>query len=195
MRATAVAEASVNNCTGVAPPARQPVSNLPNLLVMTMQFPNRHIGALAIVFLMPILASCVSHPSTATVVWDSGELQTQIGDKNKNKKKLVMRFWQDYLQKSNGTYDWAIRYSIRAENHNLVGSGWHTVSELYSIAFTVVVHTPQGNATVTNSINLIGVDSKEDAYYFNTSTLPTTVSKTVTGSRYGGSSGISITWP
>ena len=121
-------------------------------------------------------------------MWDSSELQTQI-----EKKKLVMRFWSEYLRRTDGTYDWAIKYRIRAENRGI--TGWHTVPELYSVRFQVVGELPQGSFTISGSPNVDGERSKEDQLFYHTPTLPTFKSMTIRGDRYGGPSGISRTWP
>lgn len=155
-----------------------------------MQLINRFIRIVAIAVLVPILAGCPKafNDSAGTVIWDSSELQDQI-----DKKKLVMKFWSNYLQRSDGTYDWAIRYRIRAENRG--PTGWHTVPELYSVSFIVVVQLPQGVSTIGRSPSVDGQESKEEQLFYNTKTLPTFKSMTITGVRYGGPSGISRTWP
>lgn len=153
-----------------------------------MQITNRFIRIVAIAVLVPILASCATRDTGGTVIWDSTELQDQI-----DKKKLVMRFWSNYVRRSNGTYDWAIRYRIRAENRG--SFGWHTVPELHSVSFKVVIELPQGTSTISRSPNVDRKESNGDQVFFNTTTLPTFKSKTITGVRYGGPSGISRTWP
>lgn len=162
------------------------LSQTPKSGVMTTQITNRFIRIVAIAVLVPILASCATKPRT--VLWDSSELQTQI-----DKKKLVMRFWSDYLRRSDGKYDWAIKYRIRAENRG--GTGWHTVPELYSVSYKVLIELPQGTSTISGSPNVDGAKSNENEFYYLNTTLPTFKSKTITGVRYGGPSGISRTWP
>ncbi|HEV7509109.1 MAG TPA: hypothetical protein VGS07_29810 [Thermoanaerobaculia bacterium] len=162
-----------------------------------MQMRNRFISFVAIAIVLPIIANCACRPPTATIGWDSGELQTQTGDKNSNKKKLVMRVYYSYAQQRNGSYDWDVQYSMKAEDHNQSGSGWHQVNQLYSFRFNAVFELPAGTATINKSRDLTGVASPhgELLVHYNTAALPVFKSKTATGSRSGGPSGLSITWP
>jgi len=86
---------------------------------------------------------------------------------------------------------------MKAENHNQVGSGWHQVNELYSFSFNATVELPGGTATINESRDLRGVSSPhgELLVLYNTPALPVFKYKTATGSRSGGPSGLSITWP
>lgn len=87
----------------------------------------------------------MSFDSSTHTLWDSGELQKEIGSKNKDKKKIVMRVWCEYKRLSPVTYSWQILYSLKAENKNLTGSGWHEVGDLYGITYDVI-YTLGGNA-------------------------------------------------
>jgi hypothetical protein len=60
-----------------------------------MQMTNRFVTLVAIAIVLPLIAHCGSSSASAsrrpttgswTIGWDSGELQTQIGDRNNNKK-------------------------------------------------------------------------------------------------------------
>jgi hypothetical protein len=167
-----------------------------------MQMTIRFISTVALAVVMLITPKCNSNSNSNSnsntfldPTWDSGELQTQIGDKNSNKKKLVMRVWYGYLKVSNG-YHWEVHYSIWAENHNQLGSGWHKVNELSSFTFHGVLQIPGGPSTMIDETK----DLEGENYYegdinlgtYNTTVQPVFRSKTATGSRSGG---LSITWP
>lgn len=135
---------------------------------------------------------------TPRIAWDSGELQTQIGSKNKDKKKLVMRVWCEYRQDGPTTYAWQVKYLLKAENKNLVGPNWHEVNDLYGLDYHVT-YKIGGGAPVTSSgsIDLNGHSIKDGvvAHGSNASAKPTFTAHSFTGKRGGGSSGINRTWP
>jgi hypothetical protein len=166
-----------------------------------MQMTIRFISTVALAVVMSITPKCNSGSGQGGsdqrgTGWDSGELQKQIGNKNSDKRKLVMRVWYDYAQQSNGSYNWMVKYSMTAENHNQLGSGWHQVSDLSSFTFNAVIELPNGVATINETRNLEGKSYYEgNLGLHNTAVLPVFKSKTATGSRSGGPSGISITWP
>jgi hypothetical protein len=159
-----------------------------------MQITNQKIRTVAIAVLMPIFASCATKSTLqtdGTIGWDSSELQTQI-----DKKKLIMRVYYVYLKKSNNWCQWAIVYTLRAEDKNI--SGWHSVKELYSFTFNAAIDIPGwGGRTLNTSIPLGGESWIMEDLLFNEASpsCPNFISITATGSRYGGPSGISRTWP
>ena len=132
--------------------------------------------------------------------WDSTELQSEIGSKNKDKKKLVMRVWYRYIYVAlDKTFEWAVHYNIKAENKNLVGPGWHTVNELATIYYHFT-YTAGVFMTKTDTVNLHGMADVTSKLISGTSMgppdmLPFFHSMHITGDRSGGSSGIQIAWP
>jgi hypothetical protein len=131
--------------------------------------------------------------------WDSGLLQKEIGSKNKDKKKLVMKVWYEYGHDSQTTYWWQVKYSLKAENKDLMGPGWHGVGDLYAMYYHMVYKLGNGQPiTKTASIPLNGqtevqwniIDSGSHSPY-----LPNFSSNNFTGKRGGGSSGIDLAWP
>jgi hypothetical protein len=139
-----------------------------------------------------------SYDPSPRVAWDSGELQTQIGSKNKDKKKLVMRVWCEYRQDGPTTYSWQVKYLLKAENKNLVGPGWHEVKDLHALDYDLT-YKIGGGAPVTKSgtISLQGNSNKDGvvAYGSNAPAKPTFTTNNFTGKRGGGSSGINLNWP
>lgn len=165
-----------------------------------MQMTNQFICtvAIAVAMITPKCNSGTGQSGEFTTGWDSGELQTQIGNENGIKRKLVMKVWHTYQQKSNGSYEWFVLYSMKAEDHNQSGNGWHQVKKLSAFTFKAVVELPNGVMTINKSENLVDVSSPHERVvlaHYNTIGLPFFKSKTATGSRFGGPSGISITWP
>lgn len=132
------------------------------------------------------------------IAWDSGELQTQIGSKNKDKKKLVMRVWCEYRQDGPTTYSWQVKYLVKAENKNLVGPGWHEVGDLYALDYNLTYKIGGGAAvTKSGSVALSGYSNKDGvvAHGSNAPAKPTFTTNHFTGKRGGGSSGINLNWP
>ena len=129
--------------------------------------------------------------------WRSGEIQNQIGTKNKDKKKLVMDIWYEYFHDTAQTYLWSVRYRLKAEDKKLVGSGWNLVGSLVSIAYNIKYK--QGTAAAVIKAATVSLSGQSDATgtlfsgtAASTAHLPNFISKTVTGVRSGGPSGISI---
>lgn len=140
-----------------------------------------------------------SYDKSTHTLWDSTELQTQIGTKNKDKKKLVMQVWCEYSHDSPTTYSWQVRYTIRAENKDLTGPGWHTVGDLYGFDYNLTYKVGSGApVNKSGSIDLNG-DSRIDgglvAFGSNAPAVPTFTTNHFTGKRGGGSSGINLDWP
>ncbi len=172
-----------------------------------MKITRNTIPTVALAIALPVLfggAKCSTTGTGAfgpmTTGWDSTELQTQIGDRNRDKKKLVMRYWYAYGPHTGGGYEWYVVYSLRAEDHNTIGSGWHSVSELYSFNYSFTY--TQGNAPITKSgTKSLDHASAQDSVVLyseivpSASLLPSFVSESATGQRYGGPSGISLSWP
>ena len=133
------------------------------------------------------------------VGWTSGELQAQIGSKNKDKKKLVMEIWYEFFHDTASSFQWSVQYRIKAQDKDLIGSGWHTVNKLASLSFNFK-YTQGGGAAVpkTGSISLTGESDKAGVLFGGTAggtaQLPVFQIKHATGDRFGGSSGIQIAW-
>lgn len=131
--------------------------------------------------------------------WASGELQKEIGSKNKDKKKLIMRVWCDYWHDSPSTYHWEVRYSLRAENKKLVGPDWAEVADLYGMVYNLTYKIGNGSPkTESGYIKLSGrsnVDSELIVFGDQVSDVPVFTTNSFTGQRGGGSSGIDLDWP
>jgi hypothetical protein len=140
-----------------------------------------------------------SFDSSPHVGWTSGELQAQIGSKNKDKKKLVMEIWYEFFHDAASTHLWSVKYHIKAQDKDLIGSGWHTVNKLASLSFNFKYK--QGSAapvTQTGSLTLTGQSDTSDVLFSgnagSTALLPVFQTKHATGDRFGGNNGIQIAW-
>jgi hypothetical protein len=139
-----------------------------------------------------------SFDTSTHIAWDSGELQKQIGSKNKDKKKIVMRVWCEYAHVSPVNYWWQVNYTLKAENKDLTGPGWHEVNDLYAMSYSLTYNTV-GNTPITlNGSKSLSGQSNVDgqiATGYTTIVLPTFTTNSFTGKRGGGSSGIDLDWP
>jgi hypothetical protein len=130
---------------------------------------------------------------------DERRVQAQIGSKNKDKKKLVMEIWYEFFHDTASSFQWSVQYRIKAQDKDLVGSGWHTVNKLASLSFNFKF-TQGGGAAVpkAGSILLTGESHKTGLLFGgsagSTALLPAPQIKHATGDRFGGSSGIRIAW-
>jgi hypothetical protein len=127
------------------------------------------------------------------VDWTSGILQSQIG-----KKKVVMEVVYEFSRNTASTYYWTVQYFITSEDKNLIGSGWHAVSQLFSLAYNFkYTQTSIGTVTKAATLPLSGASATGilfDGTVGSTLDLPIFQIKHATGIRYGGSSGIQIVW-
>jgi hypothetical protein len=135
--------------------------------------------------------------SSVHVQWTSGELQAQIGSKNKDKKKLVMEIWYELFHDTASTYQWSVRYRIKAQDKDLVGSGWHTVNKLASLSFNFKYK--QGSAAAVTKTGTLSLNGQSDTSGLlfsgssgGTALLPVFQTKHATGERFGGASGIQV---
>jgi len=128
--------------------------------------------------------------------WGSGEIQQQIGSKNKDKKKLVFQVWFECFRIGPNEYRWQARYVLKSEDKDLVGSGWHTGSApsgSYSLAYKTgqTPHTASGalSAHAGNGYDILtGVS-------YSLADVPVFTARSFHAVRSGGSNGITINWP
>jgi hypothetical protein len=132
-------------------------------------------------------------------LWDSGELQQQIGSKNKDKKKIVMRVWCEYFQDTATSYSWSVQCSLKAENKKLIGPGWELVNKLASVSYNFIYKL--GSAAPVTKASTITFNNRSDTTaqliggsVSSAALLPQFLTRQVTGVRSGGPSGISLTW-
>lgn len=135
---------------------------------------------------------------TRFVGWQSGELQAQIGTKNKDKKKLVMDIWYEYFHDTATTYQWSVQYRLKAEDKKLAGSGWNAVNQLASLTYNFKYK--QGSAAAVTKAATLSLNGQADTSGVlfggaaGITNLPVFSIKTATGTRFGGPSGIQIVW-
>ena len=139
------------------------------------------------------------YDTSTHTAWASGELQKEIGSKNKDKKKIVMYVWCEYGHDSPSTYWWIVKYSLKAENKDIAGPGWHEVGDLYALAYNLV-YKIGGGSPITKSgyISLSGrskVEWETIVSGEHAPAVPTFTTNSFTGKRGGGSSGIDLDWP
>ncbi|HEX8687050.1 MAG TPA: hypothetical protein VF736_08065 [Pyrinomonadaceae bacterium] len=141
----------------------------------------------------------IPYDTSTHTAWASGELQKEIGSKNKDKKKIVMYVWCEYGHDSPSTYWWQVKYSLRAENKDTVGSGWHEVGDLYALTYNLAYKIGGGSPTTkSGNIGLSGksrVDWEVIVSGDHAPAVPTFTTNSFTGKRGGGSSGIDLDWP
>ena len=146
---------------------------------------------LMMLFALPAMAQ--THPRNATIAWDTGWKQVTGGAGNK--QKISLRIWQEYVQHSDGGYTWSLNYEVEAHNKNAVGN-WKWVNQLSHLTYTLT--GPSGSQSGTLQLNN-AMTSKGPLYdgvlMAGVSVGPPVVgTATVTAVRFGGSSGITVSW-
>jgi len=127
--------------------------------------------------------------------WDSTEIQNQIGSKNKDKKKLVMRVEYSCWKGSGNTWHWRINYLLKSEDKDLVGSGWHPGSAP-SLTYTITYKTGAQSNTASGTVGGAGsLSMLKGGQVTGAANLPVFTARNFRGVRAGGSSGIAINWP
>ncbi len=141
----------------------------------------------------------ISFDQSTHIAWDTGELQKQIGSKNKDKIKIVMRVWCEYRHDSPTTYLWAVKYNLKAVDKNLIGPSWHEVEKLsalsYSFTYNIGSAAPVPVSGEKKLDGAASVNSETIASGSKASAPPTFTANKYTGSRYGGIKGLELTWP
>lgn len=132
----------------------------------------------------------------ASKQWGSGEIQQQIGSKNKDKKKLVFQVWFECFRIGPNEYRWQARYVLKSEDKDLVGSGWHTGAApggSYTLVYKTgtVTHTSSG-ALAAHAGN--GYDILTGVSY-SLADVPVFTTRSFHATRPGGPHGIAIDWP
>jgi len=157
---------------------------------------NTKLAASAVALLPILLTGCfhLDPPGSTHVGWDSGYMETKGG--SGNEKSLGMEVVYKYTANNDGSYDWSVNYHLISEDHGALG--WSTVNQLYNFSYTFTFHDSTGTHTMANTINLIGQGSVDTPLFVvhepNVSGLPVFTNKHATGQRYGGSSGIYLSW-
>lgn len=127
--------------------------------------------------------------------WDSTELQNQIGSKNKDKKKLVMRVEYSCWKGSGNTWHWRINYLLKSEDKDLVGSGWHPGSSP-SMSYSITYKTGAQSNTASGTVGGAGsLSMLKGGQVTGSANLPVFTARNFRGTRAGGPSGIAINWP
>jgi hypothetical protein len=106
-----------------------------------------------------------------------------------------MQIWVEKTPHADGSYTWALNYKMSAADQKALD--WQPASELYNITFTLK-YSPTSGGLVTRSGNL----SKDHRNYTDGVLWDGTdrgafiniVSISVTGQRYGGSNGITVSY-
>ena len=148
----------------------------------------------AVVFALAIPAYGQTVPRTESKVVDSGTLIASGGAGNN--KRIQMRVWVEQMQHSDGTFTFSLNYHLLAEDHSLLG-GWRAASQLFNITYTFKYLLSLASGVVTRSGN-IALTNRADVtsiLFDGTDTGKVLVeSITATGQRFGGASGITVSF-
>src|ERR1700719_1458047 len=143
-------------------------------------------------FLLPRESRAQSNPRTPSTVLDSGYIFVTGGRAGRN--RIRMRVWLEEVTHSDGTKTTALNYDLYSDDRNSLG-GWRIATQLYNITWTFKYQsglcTGGGPKTKSGNLSLSGFGRSTNILY-DTADFAQFTSVTVTGQRYGGSSGITI---
>jgi hypothetical protein len=103
-----------------------------------------------------------------------------------------MRVWVEQMKHSDGSFTFSLNYNVVAQDIGFFGN-WVSAAKLYNITYTLKYTTfATGTVTKSGAISLTN-QTGSTAILFDGLSGPI-ISVSVTGQRFGGSNGISVTF-
>lgn len=136
-----------------------------------------------------------SYRQVVAPLWDTGFQSVTGGPAGK--RKITLRVWHERTQHTDGTYTWFVNYRVDSYDRNWLGF-WHSTTQLHQLTYSIkIVYGNGTSVTKTGTRALANLYSSEgvlqDGAGCNPASPPIATITTVTASRFGGSSGISVT--
>lgn len=140
-------------------------------------------------------ADAQTYTRSAAIARNSGDLHAYGG--SGNKKRIFMRVWVERVSRNDGTETLLLNYKVRAEDQNMWGN-WKLANALYNLTYSIQyapASTPWQVVTRTGTISLNNLPGSEGILYDASGTgQMMVVGLSATAQRYGGSSGISVSY-
>lgn len=136
-----------------------------------------------------------SYRQVVPPLWDTG-FQSATGGAG-NKRKITLRVWHERTQHTDGTSTWFVNYRVDSYDKNWLGN-WNSSAQLFQLTYSIKIVYGNGTSVTKNGTrSLSSLYSSEgvleDGAGCDPGNPPIATVTTVTASRFGGSSGISVT--